>query len=115
MIEFSSHFRQGYIATCSRDKLSLHTVNAHQIVYLDIGGGVPDQRITSIAFHEREYSNLGVLATGTSGGAIVLRTWNADDAPNGEKARWYFHTLRTLKCRPIDGFDSAVTALKFVG
>ncbi|KIJ42154.1 hypothetical protein M422DRAFT_209006 [Sphaerobolus stellatus SS14] len=106
----------GYIATCSRETLSLHTINGHQIVSIDVGAGLPDQRIISLAFHEREWSYSGVLATGTAGGSIALRTWNADDTPAGQKARWQFQTLRTLKCRSLDdGTNPAVTALRFVG
>ena len=107
---------KGYIATCSREKLCIHTINAHHITSMDLYGGPHDQRITSLAFHEREWSNLGVLATGSAGGVITLRTWNTDDTPEGKKAVWQFQTLRTLTCRPgEDGFGSTVTALKFVG
>ncbi|KAF8584664.1 beach-domain-containing protein [Ramaria rubella] len=106
----------GYIATCSREKLCLHTINAHQIATLDISGGSVDQKIMSLAFHEREWSRLGVLATGTTGGLITLRTWNADNTPEDDKACWEFQTLRTLTCRQGDGGAvSSVTALKFVG
>ncbi|KAF8509163.1 beach-domain-containing protein [Hysterangium stoloniferum] len=106
----------GYIATCSREKLCLHTINAHHIVTLNVGGGPPDLRITSLAFHEREWSNLGVLATGTVGGTIALRTWDTNETPEGERAQWQFRTLRTLKCRPADGgFTSMITALRFIG
>ncbi|GJJ12773.1 hypothetical protein Clacol_007018 [Clathrus columnatus] len=106
----------GYIASCSREKLCLHTINGHQIVSLDVGGGPPDGRITSLAFHEREWSYLGVLATGTVGGSIMLRTWNADETTEDGKAKWQFQTLRTLKNR-LDEEDrtSSVTALKFIG
>ena len=39
-----------------------------------------------------------------------------DDTPDGEKARWQFQTLRTLKCRQTeDGFDPIITSLRFVG
>jgi hypothetical protein len=58
---------------------------------------------------------MGVLATGTAGGTIALRTWDTDKTPEGEKAQWQFRTLRTLKCRPDCGFTSSVTALRFIG
>ena len=114
--------RQGYIATCSRLKLCLHTVNARPIATLDLTKTpsysplVPT--ITAMAFHEREYSHLGVLATGGPDGSIVLRTWTADGTPEGEKARWEFVTIRTMKAR-IAGRGVArppsVTCLKFLG
>jgi len=107
---------QGYIATCSCEKLYLHTINARHIATLDIMGSAPEQMIISLAFHEREYSHLGVLATGSAGGTITLRTWNVDNTPEGDKARWQFETLRSLKCRPGEqGTASSVTALRFVG
>lgn len=75
--------------------------------------------ITALAFHEREYSHLGVLATGGSDGTIALRTWSADGTPEGEKARWEFVTLRSIKVRPPVGRGISpfpvVTALKFLG
>ncbi|KAF8184760.1 hypothetical protein BJ912DRAFT_973913 [Pholiota molesta] len=55
----------GYIATCSRLKLCLHTINGRHIATLDLtktpsfSSVVPT--ITSMAFLEREYSHLGVL------------------------------------------------------
>lgn len=67
--------------------------------------------ITSLAFHEREYSRLGVLATGSPDGKITLRTWNADNTPKEETARWEFVTMRVLKAEK----PSAITALRFVG
>ena len=61
---------------------------------------------------EREYSALGgLLACGTPDGRIILRTWSADGTPEGEKAKWEFITLRTLKAAK----SAAITALKFVG
>ncbi|KAH8110236.1 BEACH domain-containing protein [Phellopilus nigrolimitatus] len=107
----------GYIATCSIKKLCLHTINAHPIAELDLTLANPsDGHITSLAFHEREYSRIGILATGTSSGTIHLRTWTAADTPPGEKAQWKFFTLRTLRCREgFDGRTSKVTALQFVG
>jgi hypothetical protein len=76
--------------------------------------------ITSLAFLEREFSHVGILATGGSDGTIALRTWNADDTPPGEKAQWRFVTLRTLKVREDDELNAstvrpAVLSLKFVG
>lgn len=72
--------------------------------------------ITSIAFHEREYSHLGVLATGGPDGSITLRTWTADGTPEGEKAQWEFLTIRTMKVRMLgQNRPPSVTALKFLG
>ncbi|KAI5118373.1 hypothetical protein M0805_008701 [Coniferiporia weirii] len=107
----------GYIATCSAKKLCLHTINAYPIVELDLTLSHPaDGHITSMAFHEREYTRIGLLATGTSSGSIHLRTWSAADTPTGEKAQWKFVTLRTVRCREgFDGRTSKVTALQFVG
>lgn len=77
----------------------------------------------SLAFHEREWSKLGVLATGGSGG-ITLRTWTFSGPPDGKDDRadmadrfnWSFKTLRSLKCRrEDDGVAPTVTSLKFVG
>jgi WD40 repeat protein len=93
---------KGYVATCSRAKLCLHTVNARAMAVLDLTGssfldGSPS--ITCLAFHEREYSRLGVLATGGPDGTITLRTWTTDGTPEGEKAKWEFITIRTMKAR----------------
>lgn len=73
-------------------------------------------RITSLSFHEREYSHLGVIATGGSDGSITLRTWTTDGTPEGEAAVWEFLTIRTMKIRAV-GNDRppAVSALKFFG
>ena len=72
--------------------------------------------ITSIAFHEREYSHLGVLATGGPDGSITLRTWTADGTPEGERAQWEFLTIRTMKVRMLgQNRPPSVTALKFLG
>lgn len=85
--------------------------------------------VTSLAFHEREYSRLGVLATGGSDGTITLRTWTTDGTPKGEKAQWEFVTMRVLKAREFDrtkgnglsavgsamGRMPKVTAVKFIG
>lgn len=71
--------------------------------------------IHSIAFHEREWAKVGVLATG-SNGTITLRSWNVDDTPAGETAQWKWTSLHEYKCRKVDNGDApAVTALKFVG
>ncbi|KAJ2916640.1 hypothetical protein MD484_g3777, partial [Candolleomyces efflorescens] len=110
----------GYIATCSRLKLCLHTVNARLIATLDLTTTpsftplVPS--ITSLAFHERDYSQLGVLATGGPDGTITLRTWTADGTPVGEKAQWEFLVIRTMKAKPArNGRPVCITALKFSG
>jgi len=106
---------KGYIATCSRQKLCLHTINARPIASIDLNFSatlphVPPT-ITSLAFHEREYSRLGVLATGSPDGKITLRTWNTDSTPEGEAAQWEFVTLRVLKAEK----PSTITVLRFVG
>ncbi|KAH9042628.1 beach-domain-containing protein [Lactarius pseudohatsudake] len=105
----------GYIATCSRQKLCLHTINARPITSFDLNFSAAlsylPPTITSLAFHEREYSRLGVVATGSPDGKITLRSWNADNTPKGERAVWEFETLRILKAEK----SSAITALKFVG
>ncbi|TFY80618.1 hypothetical protein EWM64_g3393 [Hericium alpestre] len=109
----------GYIATCSRINLCLHTINARPIATLDLTFSParsylpPD--ITSMTFHEREYSRLGVLATGSSDGKITLRTWNTDNTSAGEKAKWEFVTLRTLQARKIGRIEDTISALKFIG
>jgi len=106
---------QGYIATCSRQKLCLHTINARPIASFDLNFSAAlsylPPTITSIAFHEREYSRLGVIATGSPDGKITLRSWNTDNTPEGERATWEFVTLRVLKAEK----PSTITALKFVG
>ena len=115
------HKSQGYIATCSRDRLWLHTVNARPIASLDITDAAPSPLyppITSIAFLERDYCHTELLATGAPDGTITLRTWNTNATPEGEKARWEFVTLKTLKVKSESRFRSAipcVTALRFVG
>jgi len=95
--------------------LCLHTINARPIacIDLDFSATLPHvpPTITSLAFHEREYSRIGVLATGSPDGKITLRTWNADNTPKGEIARWEFVTLKVLKAEQ----PSAITALRFVG
>ncbi|PPQ75051.1 hypothetical protein CVT24_010464 [Panaeolus cyanescens] len=110
----------GYIATCSRLKLCLHTINGRPIATLDLTKTssftpmVPT--ITSLAFHEREYSQLGVIATGGPDGSITLRTWTADGTPDGEKAQWEFLTIRTMKVKMLGhNRPPAITALRFLG
>ncbi|OCH84794.1 beach-domain-containing protein [Obba rivulosa] len=114
----------GYIATCSRERLWLHTVNAQPIVSLDVSVGSVTHAfppVTSLAFLERDYCRKDVLATGGPDGVITLRTWDADDTFEGEKAQWKFRTLRELKVKGLDGErqirgqTSAVMALRFVG
>lgn len=115
-------FKQGYVATCSRTKLCLHTINARPVATLDLtttpsfSPSVPT--ITALAFHEREYSHLGVLATGGSDGTITLRTWTADGTPEGEAAHWEFVTIKTMRVRAVGRVVTrppSVTALKFLG
>ena len=76
--------------------------------------------ITALAFHEREYCKVGVLATGSPDGTISLRTWNTDETPEGEKAKWNFVTLKKMKIKnaeriSVRGSTPCVTALRFVG
>lgn len=74
--------------------------------------------ITALAFHEREYSHLGVLATGGPDGSITLRTWTTDGTPEGENAQWEFVTIRIMKVRAVGRGVTrppSVTALKFLG
>ncbi|KAF7343336.1 hypothetical protein MVEN_01765900 [Mycena venus] len=109
----------GYIATCSRAKLCLHTINGRPMAVLDLSipsltEGIPPL-ITALAFHEREFSHLGVLATGGSDGTITLRTWTTDGTPEGEAAVWEFLTIRTMKVRAVVDRPPAVSALKFYG
>lgn len=110
---------QGYIATCSRAKLCLHSINARPMAALDLTASSPMQHaITSLSFLEREYSHLGVLATGSVDGTITLRTWNTDETPPGERAQWRFVTLRVLTARDEEdgrGRPPTIVALKFVG
>ncbi|PCH37188.1 beach-domain-containing protein [Wolfiporia cocos MD-104 SS10] len=114
----------GYIASCSKRYLCLHTINGRPIVMLDLHApSAPRQYacITALAFLEREYARVGVLATGAPDGTITLSTWNADATPASERARWEFAVLRTLHVKDTDGgvqpreCASRVTALKFVG
>ena len=95
--------------------LRLDTINGRPIAQLDLRSLSP---ITSLAFHEREYSDLGILATGGADGSITWRTWTADGTPAGEKAQWEFLEVRSMKIRgtePREGRLPAVTALKFLG
>ncbi|KAJ3001305.1 hypothetical protein NUW54_g6513 [Trametes sanguinea] len=111
----------GYIATCSRQRLWLHTINARPIVSLDLTDIAPSPLyppITSLAFLERDYAHTELLATGSPDGTITFRTWNTNSTPEGQKARWEFVTLKTLKVKTEGRFRSStpcVTALKFVG
>ncbi|KIM59893.1 hypothetical protein SCLCIDRAFT_1217340 [Scleroderma citrinum Foug A] len=106
----------GYIATCSTRYLWLHTINARPITKLDllstrVVSSAP--QISSIAFHERDYSQLGILAVGNTNGSITFYSWNADGTPTGSKAQWEFVKVRDLLGDP--GSSAAITALKFVG
>ncbi|OSD07923.1 beach-domain-containing protein [Trametes coccinea BRFM310] len=111
----------GYIATCSRQRLWLHTINARPIVSLDLTNIAPSPLyppITSLAFLERDYAHTELLATGSPDGTITFRTWNTNSTPEGEKARWEFVTMKILKVKTEGRFRSStpcVTALKFVG
>lgn len=103
----------GYIATCSVSHLMLHTINARPIARLD----TVRAPITSLAFHEREYSHLDILATGHDDGSITLWTWNADGTPAGMQAQWEFVEVRRMNSREgvSDTALGSVTALKFFG
>lgn len=102
----------------------MHTINGRLITSLDlVSSTVPNAYppITSMAFLERDYARVGVLATGGPDGTITLRTWNTDRTPEGQKAEWEFIVLKTMKVKDADGevqskgSASCVTALKFVG
>ncbi|KAG1732883.1 uncharacterized protein EDB91DRAFT_1150772 [Suillus paluster] len=103
----------GYIATCSASHLMLHTINARPIARLD----TVHAPITSLAFHEREYSHLDILATGHNDGSITLWTWNADGTPAGMQAQWEFVEVRRMNLgeEASDVALGSVTALKFIG
>ncbi|KAH8809671.1 beach-domain-containing protein [Flagelloscypha sp. PMI_526] len=115
----------GHIASCSKTKLWLHTVNGRPMAMLDLttlanySALIPS--VTAMAFHEREYSAIGLLATGSVDGTITLRTWTTDGTREGEKAKWRWKDLRSLKVRntPTRGAPNprppAVTALRFHG
>lgn len=126
MVLFSIDVRtkQGYIATCSQEKLWLHTINARPIAMLDlrdIPGSPIYPPIASLAFHEREFVRQPVLATGSPDGTITLRTWSTDNTPEGEKAVWEIVTLKKMKVKTPDGSTAlrgtlpCITALRFVG
>ncbi|KAL1744917.1 beach-domain-containing protein [Schizophyllum fasciatum] len=105
----------GHVASCSEALLRLDTVNGRPIAQLDLRSYSP---MTSLAFHEREYSHLGILASGHVDGSIALRTWTADGTHEGESAHWEFLDVRSMKVRAADTKDGrppAVTALKFLG
>nr|GAT50008.1 nephrocystin-3 [Mycena chlorophos] len=58
--------------------------------------GIPP-RVTALAFHEREYSHLDVVATGGSDGSISLWAWTTNGTSEGQKAVWEFPMMRTMK------------------
>lgn len=68
--------------------------------------------VTSIAFHERDYSHLGILATGHADGSVALYTWNAEDTPEGARAQWGFLKVRDLKAEKNDA--ASITSLNFI-
>ncbi|KIK98641.1 hypothetical protein PAXRUDRAFT_661323 [Paxillus rubicundulus Ve08.2h10] len=107
----------GHVATCSTNYLWLHTINARPIARLDLVPSTPrgslSPCVTSIAFHEREYSHLGILATGHADGSVALHTWNADGAPKDGRAQWEFLKVRNLEAGEYT--SASATALKFVG
>ncbi|KAI6038492.1 hypothetical protein EDC04DRAFT_2868311 [Pisolithus marmoratus] len=103
----------GYIATCSTCFLWLHTIAARPIAKLDLLLCDPTSLVSSIAFHEREYSQLGILAVGDVRGSVTLYTWNADGTPEGTKAQWEFVKVRRLL--PNVDQSAVVTALQFSG
>ncbi|KAH7092832.1 beach-domain-containing protein [Auriculariales sp. MPI-PUGE-AT-0066] len=116
----------GHIASMSGERLALHTINGRPIAVLQLPRaaslGLGDD-IKSLAFHEREWSKHGVLATGGSGG-MTLRTWLFTGPPDGKDDRgdlgnefnWTFKTLRSLKCRTEDdGQTPNITTIRFVG
>ncbi|KAH7926600.1 beach-domain-containing protein [Leucogyrophana mollusca] len=111
----------GCIATCSASQLWLHTINARPIARLDLSLSSPSYAlfppITSLAFHEREYSHLELLATGNVDGSITLWTWNADGTPKGCKAQWEFVEVRRLAPALLGSTNAApaITALRFNG
>lgn len=112
---------KGFIVTCSWECLWLHTVNARPVAVLDLSEGPMSPLyppITSLAFHERESPKHAILATGSPDGTISLRTWNANNTPEGEKAKWAFVTLKKMRVKNTEGSRGVapcVTALRFVG
>ncbi|KAF8547687.1 beach-domain-containing protein [Imleria badia] len=106
----------GYIATCSTYSLWLHTINARPVARLDLTSNVPRARVpcvTSIAFHERDYSHLGILAIGHADGSVSLYTWNAEDTPEDARAQWGFLKVRDLEAEKND--SASITSLDFIG
>ena len=88
-------------------------MNARPIAVLDLREGAMSPRyppVTSLAFHEREYTPVGVLATGAPDGTITLYTWNTDKTPEGEKARWEFAVLKKLRVRNLDEIENRAAA-----
>jgi len=70
--------------------------------------------VNTLAFHEREYSYHGVLATGDDKGQIALWTWvHRQYAVTEEKVRWELIPLRWPYFRARSG--KSITALKFLG
>lgn len=69
--------------------------------------------MTSIAFHERDYSHLGILATGHADGSVALYTWNAEDTPEGARAQWSFLKVRDLEAEKST--SASVSSLDFIG
>ncbi|KAF7319612.1 hypothetical protein HMN09_00301600 [Mycena chlorophos] len=98
----------GYIATCSQQKLCLHTINGRPMATLDLTTPSPERgippRVTALAFHEREYSHLGVVATGGSDGSITFWTWTTDGTFEGEKVVGEFFMMHAHGrfCQLID-------------
>ncbi|KAF8552795.1 hypothetical protein OG21DRAFT_1465137 [Imleria badia] len=112
----STNLRCGYIATCSTYSLWLHTINARPVAILDLRSNVPRARVpcvTSIAFHERDYSHLGILAIGHADGSVVLYTWNAEDTSEDARAQWGFLKVRDLEAEKND--SASITSLDFIG
>lgn len=69
--------------------------------------------MTSIAFHERDYSHLGILATGHADGSVSLYTWSAEDTPKGARARWSFVKVRELEAE--NSTSASISSLDFIG
>ncbi|KAG8936117.1 hypothetical protein FRC02_004435 [Tulasnella sp. 418] len=98
----------GYIATVSKTILQIHTLNGQLIVSYNL----TSEKVLSLAFHEREWSPTPILASGGPGGTITLWTWNADNTPSGQRARWKLIPHHRLSYRKA---DADVTALGFSG
>ncbi|KAF9449865.1 beach-domain-containing protein [Macrolepiota fuliginosa MF-IS2] len=111
----------GYIATCSSTTLLLHTINARPIARLDLtilpsyySPLVPS--ITALAFHEREYSHMGILGTGAPDGSITLWTWKHVEPTDWNQEGWTFAEVRRMKVRNLpNGRSPCITALTFSG